>query len=437
MRAPRHLLHACLAALIGCLVSPMAQGQQPIPFPPEQEETYIREELNRIINEDPPNRANAERVLTELDQPEASPVGRQLRSRRERGARRIVNGLPSGAYPAVAAILKGENLSRARMWCTGTLIACDKVLTAAHCLEEQTNQMDDNPKHYHVFFQEHGFLKLKAIDWPKGEYKFPYFDLAVLTLETPVEGIAPMSLHWGKKPRENIVASIVGFGRTGGSRLDYGIKREGTVLTAQCTGEYAELPLLCWKFDADTVWRASAQNTCNGDSGGGVFLRDREGDRVVEKLFAVVSGGRDDDCMKNDLSYNAQVARFRNWIEAAAEGRMTSAMCGTPLYTRRSEQPRHTTVVLGKTKSEVVVSLPVPADIQELRVAMNAGDNGDGGNAYELALSHREGGLKAPCEGSGQFAMCKLPKPNAGDWLITAKRVNGEGQVQLTAVMRR
>jgi len=110
---------------------------------------------------------------------------------------------------------------------------------------------------------------------------------------------------------------------------------------------------------------------------------------------------------------------------------------GTMLYTRRSEQPRHTTVVLGKTKSEVVVSLPVPADIQELRVAMNAGDNGDGGNAYELALSHREGGLKAPCEGSGQFAMCKLPKPNAGDWLINAKRVNGGGEVQLTAVMRR
>jgi hypothetical protein len=47
--------------------------------------------------------------------------------------------------------------------------------------------------------------------------------------------------------------------------------------------------VLCWKFDADVISKTSAQNTCNADSGGGIFIRYSDGPRVVEKVFGVVS----------------------------------------------------------------------------------------------------------------------------------------------------
>jgi hypothetical protein len=38
---------------------------------------------------------------------------------------------------------------------------------------------------------------------------------------------------------------------------------------------------MCWNFDADATWRASAQSTCNGDSGGGAFIRDNDNDHAI------------------------------------------------------------------------------------------------------------------------------------------------------------
>src|ERR1700694_1909755 len=100
----------------------------------EQEEADIREELQRITKEEPEKAADAQKALDALNQPETSAGGRQTRNRRERGARRIVNGLPSRSHPAVGALVQGNDPHTARAWCTGTLVGCDKFLTAAHCI---------------------------------------------------------------------------------------------------------------------------------------------------------------------------------------------------------------------------------------------------------------------------------------------------------------
>ncbi|MCC7253051.1 trypsin-like serine protease [Hyphomicrobium sp.] len=360
-------------------------------------------------------------------------MGRQARNRRERGARRIVNGIPSSAHPAVVAVLKGATRETAKAWCTGTLVGCDKVLTAAHCVAN-----DPSPSSYQIFFQELGFFAVKSVEWPKEDYKFPYFDLAMLTLEKPVEGIAPIPINWSTRPLDNSVATIVGFGRTGGARHDYGIKREGSVRTAACAGPYAKIPLLCWKFDADVISTASAQNTCNADSGGGVFMRDDDGDRVVEKVFGVVSGGIDAECMKKDMSFNVDVSRFKSWIEKAGEGRLSPAMCGAPLWTRRVDQPKRATITIGPGQDETTFEIDVPEQAKDMRVSINAEDNGAGSNAFTLALDNGEaGGAAEDCLGSPQFASCAVSRPRSGPWRIRIKRQKGQGQLQVTAIIRK
>ena len=92
---------------------------------------------------------------------------------------------------------------------------------------------------------------MKNITWLKDDYRFPYADLAMLALGKSVEGIAPISLNTAASPIYGSVATIVGYGRTGGKKHDYGVKREGSVKFGPCQDSYADKKLLCWDFDAD------------------------------------------------------------------------------------------------------------------------------------------------------------------------------------------
>lgn len=402
----------------------------------DDEEAYLRRELHRIIQEEPEKAAEAQKLLDALNQPQASLAGRQTRNRRQRGARRIVNGLPSHSHPAVGALLKGKDARTATTWCTGTLVGCDKFLTAAHCIADAPSADS-----YLVFFQELGFFRVKAVRWEEDKYKIPYFDLAMLTLDKPVEGIAPMPVNMSVKPLNNVAATIVGFGRTGGRRFDYGLKREGTIKTTSCPQILADKQVLCWRFDADLISSGSAQNTCNADSGGGVFIRDYDGARgVVDKVFGVVSGGTDNDCVKNDVSYNVDVFQYREWIEATGEGRLSSTMCGTPLWGNTAKQPVHVTMRLEADKTEDSLQIEIPSGAAAVQVAMNAEDDGKGSNEFAFVVQHGASSVNGEdmCKGAGtgrQFAFCRVEKPQPGTWTVRVKRIKGNGEVQITTVI--
>ncbi|WP_088344732.1 MULTISPECIES: trypsin-like serine protease [Rhodomicrobium] len=423
---------ALVLAFAAVSLLPAAASAQGASSAQQQEDADLRAELQRIAEEDPAHAAEAQKALDALDKPESTAEGRQARNRRERGARRIVNGLPSRSHPAVGALVTASGPNAPGAWCTGTLVGCDKFLTAAHCIAD-----NPAPGAYLVFFQELGFFKVKTVTWAKDKYKFPYFDLAMLTLDRPVEGIAPMPVNTSVKPLNNSIATIVGFGRTGGTRLDYGIKREGSVKTSACPPDLAKSQVLCWKFDADVVSSGSAQNTCNADSGGGVFMRDNDGPRVVEKVFGVVSGGTDGNCLKKDLSYNVDVFQYRDWIAAAGEGRLSSAMCGRPLWDDPSREPARQTIRLDGKKPEASFTVEAPPGVTALRVAMNAEDDGKGKNLFQFAaFSKGAGQSENACAntGGGQFAFCAIEKPADGPWTIAVSRKKGQGDVQITTV---
>ena len=396
------------------------------------EEAYIRQELQRAIKGDPASATEAQKILDALNQPEDSPEGRQARNRGPDG-RRIVNGIPSSSHPAVGALLRGGDPKTASVRCTGTLVGCDKFLTAAHCIADSPS-----PASYLVFFQELGFFRAKTIHWAPDKFDFPFFDLAMLTLEKPVEGIAPMPINRSVKPLNNYPATIVGFGRTGGSHYDYGIKREGSVRTGTCPPDLAAKRVLCWKFDADLIWQDSAQNTCNADSGGGVFMNDVEGRRNVEKVYGVVSGGLNGNCVKHDLSYNVDVSQYRDWIEVAGENRLASAMCGTALWS--NHEPLRKVLSLSATAPETQFAVDVPVGAAALRVSMNVEDDGNGKNEFAFAVFEGPVYPNSPdmCrqDGSGrQFASCLVDRPQPGLWTVVVTRKKGEGQVQMTALV--
>jgi hypothetical protein len=395
--------------------------------PQDSEDSALRQELQRISRDDPAKGAAARQALDALERPAPTEGRRQRGSRREQGNRRIVNGIQTIRHSAVAAVLRGSDPASAQAWCTGTLIACDKVLTAAHCIAD-----DPSPGGYLAYFPSAGFYAVKDITWMKDDYRFPYADLALLTLKRSVEGIAPIALNTIASPRDGAVATIVGYGRTGGSRRDYGVKREGSARFGACQSPYAGKKLLCWDFDADINVTSGDANTCNADSGGGVFMLDEGNQHVV----GVVSGGRDQDCVKGDHSYNSDVFQWRQWLASVGADTSSASTCGES----RIDLPanlRSSLVTLGAEKRVVDFEFTVPPDTASLRVAMNGEDDGEGRNDFDLFLINGRADAAPACAqaGPGQFAFCNIERPEAGSWTISLRRKQGAGDAQLTVTL--
>jgi V8-like Glu-specific endopeptidase len=391
----------------------------------------LKRTLEEIITKDQNAASSAKRALADLEKPENTQEGYQARNRSELDARRIVNGIPVRGHPAVGALLIGNDPKTAKINCTGTLVGCDKFLTAAHCIAK-----NPSPAGYVVFFQEAGFFRVRDIKWEPKQYKVPLFDIAMLTLEKPVQGIAPMPVNFTlDAPLDGEIATIVGFGRTGGINYDYGIKRDGSVKKRACPPAYDGKKVLCWFFDADVKSTDSASNTCHADSGGGIFIRDDDGKgATVRKVFAVVSGGEDNSCNKKDVSFNVDVYQYRDWIASTGEGRLSSRACGQPVGEDGVFAPKQEKFHLDENTTKASVIWTVPPSVKSLRITMNGADDGSGTNDFDL-LVFDEKSSEPRCkeDGGGQYAFCEILSPNPGNFRIQLIRNKGRGDAQVTA----
>lgn len=387
-----------------------------------------RASLEHLVSADGETASRARTVLEELNNPKSQ---RNTRSRREKGERRIVNGTATLRFEASGALLLGGDRKAAKAWCSGTLIGCDKFLTAAHCVSS-----NPEPSSYLVFFQNAGFFEVKDLRWPK-EYEFPYADVALLTLARPVEGIAPIALNRAASPTEGSRGVIVGFGRTGGDNHDYGIKRQGSVSTSACKGIYAGKKLLCWDFHPEVKSGQQASNTCNADSGGGLFMWDNVGQRNIQKVVGVTSGGTKNDCLKGDYSYDTDLFQHQTWVDKESGARPAPVACGALPAWDVELHVRGATLRISANQPEIRLPLTAPAGLAVLRVAMNGEDDGSGRNDFNLYLFAPEESVenaKPTCaeEGTGQFGFCEIPWPKNGVWTIVVRRQIGEGLVQVS-----
>ena len=232
---------------------------------------------------------------------------------------KIVNGTMTFWYPTV-----GELVSKTDR-CTATLIGCRTVLTAAHCVTGDSNIRD-----YKVYFPHGGLFSLAGtIAYQRTTYQAPDYnsssaDVAVLKLAKAVEGIAPEPINDDREHASGIAGTIVGYGVTGGDNGDYGLKRFGSVVAATCPAAVQNKDLLCWNF-----WDKRTSDTCNGDSGGPLFLSEGRTHRLVS---GVTSGGNA-TCQPPDRAFDASVFRNSTWIKSTAGTDLGSAVCGavTPL----------------------------------------------------------------------------------------------------------
>jgi hypothetical protein len=337
---------------------------------------------------------------------------------------RIVNGNLTTDFPSAGALLTPNKPSTAGTTCSGTLIGCQTFLTAGHCVAD-----DLDPGHYTVFLQNAGFFSVTSIALHP-DFNFPIGDVAVLKLGTAVNGIRPAAINTTAAAAAGLAGTIVGFGRTGGSKQDYGIKRIGTVTTAACKDSVSGTTSVCWNFTNPLGAPGTNSNTCNGDSGGPLFIDFGTGPRIA----GVTSGGTADTCLPTDNSYDANVFFYRSWIQEQAGADLGSTACGALPQVGDAETTVFSfTAQLSAASTQATHNFQVPAGTSVLRVTMNGVDDGSDFDLFVKASTPPSlSTYDCRQNGPGQFGFCEFVAPTAGTWYVLVAQSAGAGAYQVT-----
>ena len=342
----------------------------------------------------------------------------------------VVNGRLTSGFPAAGALLLGDEAT-AVTWCSGVLIGCDTFLTAAHCVCD-TNGADcqgaraPSPFGRLVYLQHAGFFRATSIR-VHPDYQFPRADLAVIKLTTPVTGIAPAPLAL-TPPTPGVTGTIVGFGRTGGGATDVGLKRSGAITTAPCTDGISDDTAVCWNFTG------TGSNSCNGDSGGPLFVDSGFGTVVA----GIASGGRNANCLADDFTFDASVAAYLPWIETQGGSGLRHTTCsGVPPAGDARTTILEADAGLGDDAPAGAHTVDVPPGTNELRVALNAIDDGLANFDLYVKAGRPPTTDDYDCRatGGGQYGYCQFLFPVPGTWHVLVVRVTGSGAYQLTATV--
>ncbi len=340
---------------------------------------------------------------------------------------RIVNGILDHGHYTTGMLASSPNIANAALVCSGTLIGCNTFLTAAHCVEADTN-----PASYGVFLQHAGFFGVRSIT-VHPSYAFPVADVAVLKLSSNVTGIAPTKINTTAKPGFGSVGEIVGFGRTSTGGDESGLKYRGNVSIGSCSGAgVSDTTSVCWTFADPIGSPGTDSNTCNGDSGGPLFVDFGSGPVVA----GITSGGEAIDCLPTDVSYDANVHHYRAWIQQEGGSDLANLTCGGgPQAGDADTDVYGASGVLNSANRDDQLSFQVIPGADRLRVTLNAVD--DGSSDFDIYV--RAGSpattttYDCKADGSGQLGFCSFENPVDGTWYVLVNRAAGSGTYQVTA----
>ncbi|MFN2425232.1 MAG: trypsin-like serine protease [Candidatus Binatia bacterium] len=351
---------------------------------------------------------------------------------------RIVNGLDTHGFPTTGALLYsgGSTITanNASTQCSGTLIGCQTFLTAAHCVEEDTTA-----SHYWVYLQNGGIHQVSSITYHPAYNGDSGRDVAIVKLTSQVTGIDPTtvnSTHDLDAMGIGFEGTIAGFGRTGGGS-DYGIKRYGAVVTADCdtgaTGGEGNDVLVCWDYDSSVGPAGEDSNTCNGDSGGPLFMNFAG---TVE-LVGVTSAGITTNCLPTDHSWDASVYYNATWIGAQLGADSTGACGGIAAVGHPDVTTFHNSGALSLLQPSDSFTVNLTGSASVVRFTLNGTDNGSFNPNFFVKEGPGASAADFDCKADGAtvFGACEFANPSAGTWSVFVERASGSGGYQVTTTL--
>ncbi len=362
---------------------------------------------------------------------------------------RIVNGVLTTSYPTTGAVLFGNDPfdpTDVTTECSGVLVGCQTVLTAAHCVcPDQTNTASEclaaglaDPSTLTFFLQHAGFFPVASITI-NPSYEFGVgSDIAMLKLAAPVSRVAPSRINTTEAPPVGTAGTIVGFGISVDTSGDSGVKQAGKVVTARCTTPIPNSTHVCWNFVAPLGTPGSNSNTCNGDSGGPLFINFGSGDQVA----GLTSGG-EPGCLPNSKSWDDSVFNDRVWVQTEAGTDLDHTICGqVPQVGSAGTQITAASGELSSTQTEGRSTFQVAAGTQLLRVALNGADadmslHPPRLNDFDLFIKAGSPPTTSNYDcrdiGAAPYGFCEIRTPAVGTWYVLVNWVEGgRGTYQVT-----
>ena len=243
----------------------------------------------------------------------------------ETGTAEIVGGTlaAAGKWPDTVAVI-GPNGA-----CTGTLIAPDVVLTAGHCIGGMTRVIA-NTIDYNAAGGSQATIKTQTA-YPNWENTF---DIGVLVLNTPITGVTPRMVgtectfsSFMTKP----TVQLVGFGATDNAATAPNTKLyEVTVpvIDPVCNtpGAGCKPGAIVGGKPGEFIAGGNNKDSCNGDSGGPVYLTTPRGPVVIGAVSRALDSATT-PCGGGGIYVRTD--RVVQWLETTSGKTVSKDTCAT------------------------------------------------------------------------------------------------------------
>lgn len=332
------------------------------------------------------------------------------------------------SFTEAGSIFEGRSPEAADMVCSGTLVMCDMVLTAAHCL--QFRHVAGNQ--FWFYLQHSGLHEIArdelALFCDTHDCSGPpesFFDLALLRLNT---------LAWKAQKTGSSVdateqeARFVGYGIKPPKLDSYNIKRISSIRLSKCDFLAGENHTLCSNLDDETP------TPCHKDSGGPLYAESEGGEYILKGIAIRTGVGcRAGQAIYNDMSSPV----IQAWLEEHTSQSTNRCKKNTQKRTEILNEPEGW---LDEKTDFQELEIEVANGLDELLVSLNHAPGeilGEAHNDFDLKLYGPENNAKSLipyCDNTWKLlSICRVPSPTEGTWKARVTRKHGEGHFQLVA----